>query len=297
MNKFLQMQSFTAVAEAGSFVGAAEALGLSKAAVSRHVSELEDRLGVRLLQRTTRRQSLTEEGQIFLSRSQELLSNLAEAEDELSSHGNSAQGLLRVNAPVSFGIRKLAPLWGAFQQNFPKTRLEISLADRQVDLVEEGYDVAVRIGKLADSTLISRRLAEVRIILCASPTYLASTGHPAHPDELARHRTIGYSYWTHGNLWSFTGPSGTQTVRVNPSLMSNNGETCTAAAIEHQGITMQPDFLIAEELQAGRLVELLPDYRIGTAGVHAIYPSRKHVTPKVRALVRFLATALNPQAQ
>lgn len=292
MNTLLQMQAFVAVADAGSFVGAAEDLGLSKAAISRHVSELESRLGVRLLHRTTRRLSLTEEGQLFLRRSRELLADLAAAEGELSARGSAIQGTLRVNAPVSFGIRHLAPLWPAFQQQHPQLLLDITLADRVVDLLEEGVDLAIRIGRLADSSLISRRLAESRVRLCASPDYLRRHGHPQHPRELAQHLTIGYSYWSGGSEWRFEGPEGEVAVRTQAILRSNNGETCVAAALAGQGIALQPDFLLDEALGEGRLVELMPEYRAPAIGIHAVYPNRKHLPPKVRALVSYLAEAL-----
>lgn len=293
MDRYLQMQTFVAVVDSGSFVAAADGLGLSKAAVSRHVGELENRLGVRLLQRTTRRLSLTEDGRVFLARSRELLDDLHEAESELSSRGGAAQGDLRINAPVSFGIRHLAPLWGPFQARFPKVRLDVTLADRVVDVVEEGYDLAIRIGTLGDSSLVSKRLATTRIVLCASPEYLRQHGRPEHPGDLARHHTINYSYWSGGGEWRFDGPEGVARVRVRPRLLSNNGETCVAAALQHQGIALQPAFLVGEDIKAGRLVELMPQYRSLVLGVHAVYPSRKHVAPKVRALIDYLAESFD----
>ncbi len=290
------MQTFVAVHDAGSFVGAADAMGISKAAVSRHVSELENHLGVRLIHRTTRRLSLTDEGQIFLRRCRELLDALQEAEAELSARGQAVQGVLRVNAPVSFGIRRLAECWGRFQQQHPQVRLEITLADRLVDLLEEGYDMAIRIGTLRDSSLVSRKLAETRVVLCASPEYLQRQGSPQHPAELAAHQTIGYSYWAGGGEWLFNGPEGEVSVRVRPRLVSNNGETCVAAALAHQGVILQPDFLVGAELQAGSLIELMPAYASKRFGIHAVYPSRKHVSPKVRAMLDFLTEELRQPA-
>ena len=168
------MQTFCAVIDAGSFVKAADTLGFSKAAVSRYVRDLEERLGVRLLHRTTRRLSLTDEGDVFYARCRELLAGVEEAEAELSSRSGAARGLLRVNAPVTFGIRHLAPLWGAFRDRYPQVRLDVTLSDRVVDLIEEGYDLTIRIATLPSSTLISKRLASTRVVLCASPQYLAS---------------------------------------------------------------------------------------------------------------------------
>jgi DNA-binding transcriptional LysR family regulator len=288
MDRFLEMQTFSAVADAGSFVKAAEALGLSRAAVSRHVADLEARLGVRLIHRTTRRLSLTEEGEIFLARSRELVVGVEEAEAELGARGGAARGLLRINAPVSFGISHLAPLWPEFQARYPEVRLDIELTDRIVDLLEEGYDLAIRIADLPSSTLIGRRLATTRMVLCASPEYIARQGEPREPAELAGHVKFAYSYWGGGNEWRFDGPGGETRLRIDPLLMSNNGETCRAAALAHQGIILQPAFLVGDDLAAGRLVELMPEYHVLELGIYALYPTRKHVAPKVRVMVDFL---------
>lgn len=288
MDRFLEMQTFSAVVDAGSFVKAAEALDLSKAAVSRHVGDLEARLGVRLLHRTTRRLSLTEEGQVFYARCKEVLADIDEAEAEISSRSGAASGLLRVNAPVTFGIRHLAPLWGEFRERHPQVRLDVTLADRVVDLVEEGYDLAIRIATLASSTLISKRLARTRMVLCASPRYLAAHGAPRHPAELAGHAVISYSYWLTRDEWHFDGPAGRVSVKTDPCMHTNSGDTCRAMALAHQGVILQPSFLIAEDLAAGTLVELMPEFRSIELGIYAVYPTRKHVSPKVRVLIEFL---------
>ena len=288
MDTFLEMRTFCAVAEAGSFVRAAGALDLSKAAVSRYVAGLEARLGVRLLHRTTRRLSLTDEGEVFYTRSKELLAGLEEAESELRSRSAAARGTLRINAPVTFGILHLAPLWGAFRERHPQVRIELTLADRVVDLVEEGYDVAIRIAVLPDSTLISKRLANTRIVLCASPRYLKANGVPSHPSELANHAVIAYRYWSTGDEWQFDGPKGRVTVSTKPIMHSNSGDTCRRMALEHHGVILQPTFLIGTDLADGTLVELMPEYRALELGIYAIYPTRKHVSPKVRALIEFL---------
>lgn len=288
MNPFLEMRTFCAVADAGSFVRAAEALALSKAAVSRHVGELEARLGVRLLHRTTRRLSLTGEGEIFYARSKELLAGLEEAESELLSRSSAARGMLRINAPVTFGILHLAPLWGAFRERHPQVRLDLTLSDRIVDVVEEGYDVAIRIAALPDSTLVSKRIAGTRIVLCASPRYLEASGVPSHPSELANHAVIAYRYWSTGDEWQFNGPGGRESVRTKPIMHSNSGDTCRAMALEHHGVILQPDFLIGRDLAEGTLIELMPEFHAQELGIYAIYPTRKHVSPKVRALIEFL---------
>jgi DNA-binding transcriptional LysR family regulator len=292
MDKFQEMASFVAVVEAGSFVGAADATGLSKAAVSRHVAELEQRLGARLLHRTTRRLSLTDDGQLFFTRAKEMLAAIDEAESEISSRSGEPSGLLRINAPLTFGVLHLAPLWGRFAQLYPKVSLDIELSDRVVDLVEEGYDLAVRITNLPNSQLVSRRLASTRMVACASPPYLALHGTPKHPRELAQHEVISYSYWAARNEWTFTAPDDSLvTVRTHARIHANNGDTCRAAALDHQGIILQPDFLVADDLRRGDLVELLPTYRAMTLGIHAVYPSRKHLPIKTRRLVDFLVEA------
>ncbi|MDR7375937.1 DNA-binding transcriptional LysR family regulator [Rhodoferax ferrireducens] len=289
MDRFLEMQTFCAVVDAGSFVKAAETLGLSKAAVSRYVGELESRLGVRLLHRTTRRLSLTEEGQVFHVRSKELLAGVDEAEMEITSRSAAASGLLRINAPVTFGILHLAPLWGLFRSQHPQVSLDITLADRLVDLVEEGYDMAIRIATLPSSTLVSKRLASTRMLVCASPQYLAAHGTPQVPADLAGHAVIAYSYWASKDDWQFDGPAGPVSVRTRACMHTNSGDTCRAAALAHQGVILQPSFLVGADLAAGRLVQLLPGYQAMEMGIYAVYPTRKHVAPKVRALVDFLA--------
>lgn len=294
MDKFQEMASFVAVVDAGSFVGAADATGLSKAAVSRHVAELEHRLGARLLHRTTRRLSLTDDGQLYFARAKDMLAAVDEAESEISSRSGEPSGLLRINAPLTFGVLYLAPLWGRFAQLYPKVSLDIDLSDRVVDLVEEGYDLAVRITNLPSSQLVSRQLATTRMVACASPRYLAMHGTPVHPGELAQHEVISYSYWAARNEWAFTGPDGVPVVvRVHARIHANNGDTCRAAALEHQGIILQPDFIVADDLRRGDLVELLPEFRAMTLGIHAVYPSRKHLPIKTRRMVDFLVEAFS----
>lgn len=292
MDRFQEMASFVAVVEAGSFVAAAEATSLSKAAVSRHVADLEKRLGARLLHRTTRRLSLTDDGQAFFARAKELLAATEEAEAEISSRSGEASGLLRINAPLSFGVLHLAPLWGRFTREHPKVSLEIDLSDRVVDLVDEGYDLAVRITNLPSSQLVSRQLATTRMVLCASPAYLASHGRPTHPADLARHEVISYTYWSGRDEWSFKDPDGnTAAVRISARLHANNGDTCRAAALAGQGIILQPDFIVGEDLHRGTLVELLPSWHAGSIGIHAVYPSRKFLPAKTRRMVDLLVAA------
>lgn len=292
MDRLLEMQTFCAVVNENSFVAASETMGMSKAAVSRYIGELESRLGVRLLHRTTRRLSLTAEGEVFYVRCRELLAGVEEAEAELTSRSGVAKGVLRINAPVSFGIRHLAPLWGQFHGKYPDVELNIDLSDRIVDIVEEGFDLAIRIASLRNSTLVSRRLTTTRLVVCASPEYLSVHGAPEHPEDLSHHKIIAYSNLATGNDWHFETPDGRVSTRVRPWMQANNGETCCAAAVAHQGVIHQPSFLVQDDLDAGRLVELMSEYCSVVLGVYAVYPTRKFVTPKVRALVDFLVSAL-----
>ena len=291
MDRFEEMRSFLAVVDAGSFVGAADATGQSKAALSRHVAALEQRLGVRLLHRTTRRLSLTDEGRHFHTRARELLAQVEEVECELSARTAEASGLLRINAPLTFGVLHLAPLWGRFAQANPKVSLDVMLNDRMVDVVEEGYDLAIRITNLPSSQLISRKLASTRMVACASPGYLRQHGKPKQPADLTGHRIISYSYWAMRDEWRFAGPAGEASVRTRPFMHTNNGDTCRAAALDHQGIILQPDFLIGPDLQSGALVEVMPGYRSIDIGIHAVYASREHLPGKTRKLVDFLVEA------
>lgn len=285
------MQAFAAVADAGSFVRAAEALQVSKTAVSRLIGDLEARLGVRLLHRTTRRLSLTAEGEVFHARCKALTADVEEAEAEVTARAGEAVGQLRLNVPVSFGLMHLAPLWPAFLQQHPKVTLDVTLADRIIDLVDEGYDLAVRIAQLPASSLVSRKIASTRLVLCASPDYLRRHGEPSHPADIARHTVFTYTLLATGDTWNFEGPDGPVEVKVTPRLRSNNGDTCCAAALQHQGIVLQPSFMVSHHLRAGALVEVLPQYRSLELGVYAVYASRRHVTPKVRVVIDFLVDA------
>jgi len=295
MDRFEEMRVFAAVVDAGSFVGASGALEMSKAAVSRHVAELESRLGVRLLHRTTRKLSLTPEGEVFQARCRELLGGVDEAEAEITSRSGEASGLLRINVPFSFGLLHLAPLWAEFMAQHPKVTLDVTLADRMVDLVEEGFDMAVRIARLPNSSLISRPLTSTRMVLCASPAYLHARGRPTHPSDLAGHDVLTYSLFSMGDQWEFTGPEGEPdgvvSVKVTPRMRTNSGDTCRVAALRNQGIVLQPTFLIGPDLLAGTLVEVMPAWRSVELGVYVVYPSRKFVSPKVRLMIEFLVNA------
>ena len=291
MDKFLEMKTFAAVVDGGSFVQAADALDMSKPAVSRHVAELEQRLGVRLLQRTTRKLSLTEEGRLFYGRCKSVLADVEVAEEEITAKSIAVKGLIKVNVPVSFGLLELAPLWPDFMTKYPDVELDITLADRIVDLVEEGYDLAVRIAR-QNSSLVSRKLASTRMVLCASPGYLKQHGSPKHPSELIKHAVLSYSLLATGDQWDFEGPAGKVSVTVKPMMRTNSGDTCIAAARKNKGVILQPSFMVSVDLLSGALVELMPTYHSIEFGIFAVYPTRQHVSPKVRALMDFLSTAL-----
>ncbi|WP_369689965.1 LysR family transcriptional regulator [Janthinobacterium agaricidamnosum] len=287
------MQSFVAVIKAGSFVAAATALDTSKAAVSRHIADLENRLGVRLINRTTRKLSLTVDGQTFFMHCQEILSALNEAESDLSSRSPEASGLLRISVPVTFGVLHLAPLWGEFLAQHPKISLDVIHSDRHDDLIEDGLDLAVRIAAALHPTLIGRRLATTRLVLCATPAYLARRGVPQHPGQLPEHDIISYSYWSSRDEWTFQGPGGPATVKLSPRMHTNNGDACKAVALQHQGIILQPAFIVDQELRSGALVEIMPSYQAGALTIHAVYATRKHLPLKLRQLIDFLAQRLH----
>lgn len=288
MDRALEMQVFCMVVDRGSFVAAAEPLGISKAGVSRHISMLEQRLGARLLHRTTRRLAVTEEGRLFYQHARDVLNRIDEAESSVSRNVREPVGTLRINAPFSFGILQLAARWSRFLEQYPKIELDVSLNDRVVDLVEEGFDIAVRIANLGDSTLIGRRIASTRMRLCAAPSYLRNAPLLDEPADLLAHRIIAYTHFMSGNEWRYTGPDGEGAVSTRPIVRSNNGDTCRAIALAGQGILLHPSFIIGDDIRRGDLVEVLPAYRFVELGVYIIYPTRKYVPPKVQAMINFL---------
>jgi DNA-binding transcriptional LysR family regulator len=288
MDRALEMQVFCTVVDKGSFVGAAEPLDMSKAAISRYVSGLEERLGARLLHRTTRRLSLTDEGRQFYHQAREVLAMMDEAEEAVSSASPEASGVLRVNAPVSFGVLHLAPIWADFMSAYPKVELEISLSDRLVDLVDEGIDAAVRIARMENSSLVGRRLASTRMCLCASPAYLAGHAPIGKLSDVEQHKVVAYSNFASGNEWHFEGPLGSQSVHTRSVVRCNNGDTCRAITLAGGGVSLQPSFMVAEDLRRGDLVEILPEYRSVELGIYVVYPTRKHLPVKVRMLINFL---------
>ena len=283
------MQVFAQVVEAGSFAKAAERLGMSTSAASRHVAELEAHLQTRLLNRTTRRVSLTESGRAFYERSVQLLADLQEAEEEASSSAVVPRGTIRLTTSVNFGVRHVAPAIAAFVAAHPDVRFDVSLADRVVDLVEEGFDIGIRIGTPGADNLVARKLGETRLVPCASPAYLERHGAPRTPAELAKHNCFTYEYVTPRNLWRFRDRSGAeQAVRVAGTLHSNNGDLLAEVAARDGGIVFEPAFIVGPDVRSGRLVPLLQDFVPPPVPIYAVYPSRKHLSAKVRRFVEFL---------
>ena len=287
MDALTDIAVFVRVVERGSFTLAANDLALSRAVVSKYLSRLEDRLGARLLHRTTRRLSLTEAGATLFEASRGALERIEEAEAVVAQFQSKPRGRLRVSAPMSFGILHLGPAMADFARAYPEITLDVRLDDRFVNLVEDGFDVAVRIGALTDSSLVARKLAVTRALACASPAYLAEHGEPETPEDLATHNCLVYSYLA--DLWRFTAPDGREIpVAVKGSLRINNGIVLAEAAVAGHGILVTPSFYVAPLLRSGRLKQVLASYKVKEIGIHAVYPQRGHVPPKVRAFVDFL---------
>ncbi len=290
MDNLTDVAVFVRVVERGSFTLAAEDLALSRAVVSKYLTRLERRLGARLLHRTTRRLSLTEAGAALFEASRGALERIEEAEAAVAQFQSVPSGRLKVSAPMSFGILHLGPALTAFARAFPRVNLDLKLDDRFVNLVEEGFDVAIRIGSLTDSSLVARRLAGARIIACASPAYLEEFGTPETPEDLAAHNCLLYSYLSTANVWRFTGPDAREIpVAVTGNLRINNGIILAEAAVAGHGILASPTFYVAPMLRAGTLLRILERYQLAELGIHAVYPQRNYVPPKVRAFIDFLA--------
>jgi len=289
MDTLATMRTFIGVAEAGSFVGAAERLGLAKSIVSKQVAALEERLHARLVNRTTRSFSLTEAGAAYLERARDLVAEIDALESSLGDHALHPRGVLRINAPVSFGISHLGAALADYTERFPDVRIDLALNDRIVDLVEEGFDVAIRIARRLESSLVARRLATTRGVLCAAPAYLARHGTPRRPEDLRAHRCLGYTYSLDGDAWHLEGPRGAVRVRPDFRMRANNGDALVAAAIAGAGLLLEPGFIVEPAIRAGRLVPLLLRWRLPEYGIHAVYPHRRHLSAKVRSLVDFLA--------
>jgi DNA-binding transcriptional LysR family regulator len=289
MDRFLALTVFAKVVEQGSFARAAERLELSASAVSRHVADLEAHLEARLLNRTTRRLSLTESGTAFYARCVQLLADLEEAEETVTAAAVVPRGTLKLTCSITFGIRHLAPAIAAFAAQHPQLRFDVELSDRAVDIVDEGFDLAIRIGEIGSQSLIGRRIGTSQLMCCAAPAYLREHGTPMAPADLVHHTCLSYEYAPSRNVWRFRDQDGRDhDIRITGTVHANNGEMLSALATAGIGICHEPDFIVAPELRTGALVPLMRDYSVPSIPIHVVYPSRRHLSAKVRAFVDFL---------
>ncbi|MGE0358039.1 MAG: LysR family transcriptional regulator [Burkholderiales bacterium] len=296
MDPLSDIAVFVRVVERSSFTRAAEDLELSKAVVSKYLTRLEERLGARLLNRSTRRLSLTEAGSVLFERSRLAIERIEEAQSEVARFQSAPRGRLAVSAPMAFGVLHLGRLLPDFLRAQPGVSLDMRLDDRFVNLVAEGFDMAIRIGALTDSTLVARKLAPCRQVVCASPAYVQARGAPREPADLAAHNCFVYSYAPQGNAWRFSGREGREaTVAVTGNLRLNNGLLERDAALAGAGIARLPTFYVGPLIREGRLVALLPGWKPPELGIYAVYPQRQHVPPKVRAFVDFLVGRFGPK--
>ncbi len=290
MDRFDDLLAFVTVVETGSFTAAADRLGVAKSAVSRRVSDLEDRLGVQLLRRTTRRLNLTDTGRAFHEHGSRILADLDEAESAVLQQHGELRGTLKVALPLSFGIRHMCAPIAEFSRRHPRVEFDLDLNDRRIDLLEEGVDVAVRIGRLRDSSLIARRLFDARSVVCASQSYLDRHGVPETPEDLGRHRCLLYSNIPDPTRWVCSDRSGTRhEVRVIGALTASSGDFLLAAAIQGLGIAVEPTFNAGEAISRGELVPLLTDYEWPVSPAWAVYPPTRHLSYRVRAFIDYLA--------
>ena len=292
MDTLTSMKVFAAVVDGGSFAAAAERLGLSRAMTSKYIGHLEEHLGTRLLHRTTRRLGLTESGAAYHERCTQILAEIAEAEASAANLTVKPQGLLRVTMPVSFSVRHMGPLISTYLAKYPQVRIDATLGDRRVDLIEEGLDLALRVGQSPEPGLIAHRLAADRVVFCAAPDYLRRHGVPRVPADLSRHNCLLYSYSSAGNEWTLRDADGEHTIKVGGTVRANNGDMLKQLAVEGVGLMRQPRFLVGDDLRAGRLVEVLQDYTLDPIGIYAVYPSRRHLSAKIRTFVDHLAEHL-----
>ena len=290
MDKFEDLQAFVAVVEAGSFTAASERLDTAKSAVSRRISALEERLGVQLLRRTTRVLNLTETGKGFYEHAARILADLEEAEAAVQQEHGELRGKIRLALPLSFGVRHMCKPIAAFSKQHPKVQFDLNLNDRRIDLIEEGADLALRIGRLQDSSLIARRLFDARAVVCASPNYLSAHGAPQSPDDLKNHDCLVYSNLEDPDRWTYLDDAGEKrTVQVKPGMSASSGDFLMNAAAHGMGLVIQPTFIASESIRRGSLVPVLTDYDWPISPAYAVYPPTRHLSYRVRALIDFLA--------
>ena len=289
------MRVFTSVVEAESFAGAAAKLDLSRGMATRYVAQLEAHLGVRLLNRTTRRLSLTEAGSDYFQRATQVLAMIEEAETSAAQNASVPRGTLRVTSSVIFGARHLGAAISDYLKRHPQVQVELSLNERVVDLVDEGFDLAIRVGARVDPGLVARRVTPVRVLACASPAYLKTHGAPREPEDLSGHNCLVYAHPVHQGGWHFKRGDEERTVPVSGTLRGNNGVALVGAAVEGLGVVFEPSFLVYEALREGKLVQLLPEWESEKLWVYAVYPNRKFLAPKVRSFIDFLVERFGPE--
>lgn len=292
MDQVEAIRAFVTTVREGGFAAAGRSLELSRSQISKLVQALEDKLGAQLLTRTTRAVQLTDVGQEFYERSVDILAALDEASEAVTSLQKKPIGKLRVNAPMAFGLYRLQSILPEFLSQYPDVELSIHLDDRFVDPIQGGYDVTIRIAKLADSSLKSRRVGKARRALYAAPSYLAAHGTPQAPNDLKHHQCLHYDYLASGANWVLHGPSGEASVLVKGPLCSNSGDLLAESAIAGHGIVLSPDFIVEKAVQSGRLVPILPDYEAPSAEIYALYPPTRRVSAKTRAFIDFLVEHL-----
>lgn len=290
MDRIDTMKAFVTVAEEGSFTKAANKLETSNQLISKYVSQLEEHLGVRLFNRTTRKVHLTAEGEQCFQHAKHILESFHTMEGHFDQLQNAVKGLLQISAPVSFSTLHLAPLIRDFKKQYPEVGIDLQLSDRKVDVIDEGFDVALRIGHLKSSSLIARKIAPVRLVLCASPDYLKQHGVPVHPNELISEHFLRYSYMERSQL----NPALMNTLGMNDKnnqsgLAANNGEVLIASAIAGEGYVLQPTFIVGDALRQGKLQTILEDFEPEPMGLYAVYPHRKLLAPKLRAFIDFIS--------
>ena len=292
MNKLLAIEVFIAVAEQGGFSAAMKQLDISRAGISKYIAELEAALGGRLFNRTTRKVSLTEAGHAYYARCKDILGSIEEADSIVSGLTSSPTGRLRINAPMSFGIRQMGPLVAEFHHRYPNLKVELILADRMVDMVEEAFDVTVRISRPKDSSLVARKIAPCNFVMAASPEYIEQHGYPASAADLVQHNCLCYTYGSARTSWPLWLDGCQTSVKIKPSLESNNGDVLCAAAVAAMGIVLSPTFILCDALRSGQLVPLLQQYSVKPSGIYAVFASSRLVSAKVRLWVDFLVEKL-----
>jgi len=288
MDKLTSMRVFCRVVARENFSQAARDLHISPAMVTKHIASLEEQLNIRLLNRTTRTVSTTEAGERYYLIARNMLADLEDAESSLAELGSRPTGTLKLTAPIDFGVLSLAPAIARYLSLYPEVKIDISYQDKRVNLVEEGFDLAIRIGNLSDSTLVAQRIMPQRMLCCAAPAYLAVQGTPEVPTDLRKHSCLTYTYSATNNEWLFRKDGHSTAVRISGRLNANNGRAIVAAAIEGVGIVIKPEFMLQEALENGSLVQILEDYEIPSSTVYAVYPHRQYLPAKMSSFIDFL---------